>query len=113
MALPSPSGVYKCAFIETRSITPRKAFSLPIGICSGITRASENLLQRVQRAFEAGEFAVHPRQNKSARNVVFRAVIPHFFRGDLRADVGINGDQCGIGSDQRGFCFGDKCGIPR
>jgi len=45
---------------------------------------------------ETGEFAVHPGEHESAGNVVLRAVSPNFFRGDLRADVGVYGDERGI-----------------
>src|ERR1700687_3405162 len=63
--------------------------------------AAKNSLQRFHGALEAGEFAVHPGKDKGARNIVLNAVVPHFFGGDLRANVRIDGDQGGVGSDQR------------
>src|SRR6266700_615849 len=73
--------------------------------------AAENLLERFHGAFETGELTVHPGENEGARNVVLGAIIPNFFRSDLRADVAVNGDEGGIGGDERGFRFGDESGI--
>ena len=46
LALPSPSGVYMCAFIATRSTTPRNPFSAADGQLQRHDVAPENLLQR-------------------------------------------------------------------
>ncbi len=73
--------------------------------------AAEHLLKRFHRALKAGKFAVHPGEDERARNVVLGAVIPNFFRGDLRADVSIDGDQRGIGADEGGFRFVDESGV--
>src|SRR5712664_144085 len=73
--------------------------------------AAENLFERFHGALKAGELAVHPGENEGAGNVVLGAVVPNFFRGDLRADVGVNGDERGVSSDERGFRFGDESGI--
>src|SRR6266851_1420728 len=73
--------------------------------------AAENLFERFHGALKAGEFAVHPGENEGAGNVVLGAVVPNFFGGDLRADVGVNGDERGISGDERGFGFGDESGI--
>src|ERR1700674_4702486 len=73
--------------------------------------AAENLFERFHGALKTGELAVHPGENEGARNVVLRAIVPNFFRGDLRADVGVNGDEGGIGGDKRRFRLGDERGI--
>ena len=111
VALPSPSGLYMWAFMETRSITPRKPFSAPMGNCSGDDGAAENLIQgfRERSKLESSR-SIQVRTNARG-NVVFGAVIPNFFGGDLHADVGVDGDERGIGGDQRGFGFGDKGGV--
>src|SRR6266446_3976691 len=88
-----------------------ESFFAADGHLQGDYVAAENLLERFHGAFETGEFAVHPGEHESAGNVVLRAVIPNFFRGDLRADVGVYGDERGIGGDERGFGFGDESGI--
>ncbi len=74
-------------------------------------RAPKCFLQRFHRPFKAGEFAVHPGKHKGPGDIVFGAVIPHFFRGDLRAGMRVDGDERGIGGDQRSFRFGNECGI--
>ena len=70
--------------------------------------APKDRLQRFHRALEARKLAVHPGQHKRARNIVLRAVIPNFLRGDLRAHVGIDGDQCRIRRNQRSLRFRDE-----
>src|SRR5882762_106465 len=73
--------------------------------------AAEDFLERFHGALEAGEFAVHPGENKGAGNVVFGAIVPNFFRGDLGADMSVNGNERGISSDERGLRFGNEGGI--
>src|SRR5258706_3756952 len=88
-----------------------KSFFAADGHLQGDYVAAENFLEGFHGAFETGEFAVHPGEHEGAGNVVLRAVIPNFFGGDLRADVGVYGDERGIGGDERGFGFGDERGI--
>ena len=63
-------------------------------------RAAKRFLQRFHRSLEAGQLAVHPGEHKGAGNIVFGAVIPNFFSGDLRAGVCVDGNERGIGGDQ-------------
>ncbi len=79
----------------------------------GYGGTAEDLVERLHRAPEAREFAVHPIQHKRARNIEFRAIVPHAFRGHLHARVRVNHDECGVGGHQRGFRFvdeGDRAG---
>ena len=73
--------------------------------------AAENLDEGLEGALKAGEFAIHPGENEGAGNIVFGAIVPDFFGGDLGADMGVHGDEGGIGGDERGFCFGDEGGV--
>ena len=88
-----------------------KTFFGADGELQGDDVAAEDGLEGFHGALEAGEFAVHPGEDKGAGYVVLGAVIPNLFGGDLRADVGVDGDERGVGGDQRGFCFGDEGGI--
>ena len=79
----------------------------------GYGGAAEDIVERLHRAPEAREFAVHPIQHKRARDIEFRAIVPHAFRGHLRARVRVNHDERGVGGHQRGFRFvdeGDRAG---
>ena len=73
--------------------------------------AAKNLDEGFEGALKAGEIAIHPSENEGAGNIVFGAIVPDFFGGDLRADVGVDGDKSGIDGDERGFCFGDESGV--
>src|SRR5229473_7059307 len=75
--------------------------------------AAKNFLERFHRTLETGKLAVHPGEHKGAGYVVLRAIVPDFFCGDLGADVRVDGDQRGIGGNERGFGFSDESGIPR
>ena len=74
--------------------------------------AAEYLLERFQRTLKTCEFAIHPGENESAGNIVLRAKIPNFFRGDLRADMRVDGNECGVRGDERSFRFVDKSAVP-
>jgi len=90
-----------------------EAFFRTDGHLEGDNGATENLDEGFERAFKAGEFAIHPGEDEGAGNIVFGAIVPDLFGSDLSADVGVNGDKGGVGGNERSFCFGDEGGIAR
>ena len=81
------------------------------GQLNGHDAASENLLNGIERALETGEIAIHPIQQKSARQIVFGGVVPNFFGDDLDAGGSVDQNQGGIGGDEGRLGFVDESGV--
>ncbi len=96
------------AFIVTRSTTPRNDFFRADGQLDRHHAAPENLLERIERALETRQLAIHPVQHERARLIVFRGVVPDFFGDHLNAGGRVHDDQRGVRGDQRRFCFIDE-----
>ena len=89
------------AFIATRSTTPAKAFSSPIGSWIGMTVRPNDAAQRLERAVEAGALAVEPVQRDQPRHRQLVRRLPDFLGRDFDAVQRVDHDQCGVGHAQR------------
>ena len=85
-----------------------KILFLADGELEGNNGPAEDLGERIEGTLETGEFAIHPGENKGAGNIVFNAVIPDFFGGDLHADMGVDGNERGVGGDEGSLGFRDE-----
>jgi len=104
-------GLDMWAFMATRSITPRNLFRCRSGAAAATTlRPKTDSSDSMERSKLESSRSIKG-EHEGAGDVVLGAIIPDFFSGDLRADVGVDGDQRGVGGDQRGFGFGDEGGI--
>ena len=86
--------------MRTRSTTPLRLFSLPMGSCSGSNGAAEGVGERFQDAVGVGALAVHAADDDHARQVDLVAVIPDPLGDDLDAGDAIDDDERGIGHGQ-------------
>ena len=97
----------------TRSTTPRKFFSAPMGSCTGTTLRPNSLLHRFQRALEIGQLAVHPVDHDGARQLVLGAVVPDLFGHHLHAGRRVHHHQRRIGRNQRRARLVDERAVAR
>ncbi len=106
----SPANVY--AFIATRSTTPLKSLSLPIGSWTGTQPRPSVDAHRLERAIEAGALAVETIERDQARELQLLGGRPDLFGRDLDAPDGVHDHQRRFGHAQRRQGLADEVAHP-
>ena len=94
--------------MRTRSITPERLFSAPIGSSMGIDVASEILLDGLEHAGGVSAVAVHAIDHDQARSVVFLAVVPDALRDYFDSSDAIDDHDGGVDHGESHLCLMDE-----